>query len=95
MKKGYHDYKPSLEVEKKEPKKYIARSTSLVILNKIPEHPIGYLKNMEHIIQTTNEKGNINVDSFVLMFGSQAPKPGPGKMFINSTTAHASKILDR
>jgi len=95
MKKGYHDYVPHIEAEKKAPKKYKSGSSSLTILSTIPKKPVGYLMHMGSIVQTTDEKGNINVDSFVLQFGTQAPKPGPNKVHINPATAHASRLLDK
>lgn len=95
MKKGYHDYIPEVKVEKKEPKKYKKGTSSLKILTTIPKKPIGYLTHMGQIIQTTDEKGNINVDDFVLMFGTQAPKPATNKLHITDLTAQASRLLDR
>ena len=95
MKKGYHDYTPAVKVEKKEPKKYKKGTSSLKVITTIPKKPIGYLTHMGQIIQTTDEKGNINVDSFVLQFGTQAPKPGPNRIHINPATSHASRLLDR
>lgn len=95
MKKGYHDYIPEVKVEKKEPKKYKKGTSSLKVVTTIPKKPIGYLTHMGQIIQTTDDKGNVNVDSFVLQFGTQAPKPGPNKVHINPATAHASRLLDK
>lgn len=95
MKKGYHDYIPEVKVEKKEPKKYKKGTSSLKVLTTIPKKPIGYLTHMGQIIQTTDDKGNVNVDSFVLQFGTQAPKPGPNRIHINPATAHASRLLDK
>ena len=95
MKKGYHDYIPEVKTEKKEPKKYKKGTSSLKVLTTIPKKPIGYLTHMGQIIQTTDDKGNVNVDSFVLMFGTQAPKPGPSRIHINPSTAHASRLLDK
>tara|TARA_X000001382_G_scaffold74847_1_gene52369 strand:- start:467 stop:754 length:288 start_codon:yes stop_codon:yes gene_type:complete len=95
MKKGYHDYTPAVKVKKREPKIYKRGSSSLKILTTIPKKPIGYLTHMGQIIQTTDEKGNVKVDSFVLMFGTQAPKPGASRIFINGATTHASLLLDR
>tara|TARA_R100001443_G_scaffold70583_1_gene78872 strand:- start:703 stop:987 length:285 start_codon:yes stop_codon:yes gene_type:complete len=94
MKKGYHDYIPEIKVEKKKPKKYKKGTSSLKVLTTIPKKPIGYLTHMGQIIQTTDEKGNVNVDSFVLMFGTQAPKPGPNRLHITDLTSQASRILD-
>ena len=95
MKKGYHDYVPEVKVEKKPPKKYKNGSSSLTILDTIPKKPIGYLTHMGQIIQITDGKGNINVDTFVLQFGTQSPKPSPNKVYINSASADASRLLDR
>ncbi len=95
MKKGYHDYVPHIKIEKKEPKKYKSGSSSLTVLRTIPKKPISYLTHMGEIIQTTDKKGNVNVDSFVLMFGTQAPKPNPSKFYVNALSAQASKILDK
>ena len=95
MKKGYHDYKPAIKVETKEPKVYKKGSSSLKILTTIPKKPIGYFTHMGQIIQTTDEKGNVIVDDFVLMFGTQAPKPGPSRLHITDLTAQASRILDK
>ena len=95
MKKGYHDYTPAVKVKKKEPKKYKKGTSSLKVLTTIPKKPIGYLTHMGQIIQTTDEKGNINVDGFVLMFGTQAPKPGPNRLYITDLTSQASRILDK
>ena len=95
MKKGYHDYTPVVKKEKKEPKVYKKGTSSLKVLTTIPKKPIGYLTHMGQIIQTTDEKGNINVDDFVLMFGTQAPKPGPSRLYMTDLTSQASRILDK
>ena len=95
MKKGYHDYIPEVKTEKKEPKKYKKGTSSLKVLTTIPKKPIGYLTHMGQIIQTTDEKGNVNVDDFVLMFGTQAPKPGANRLHITDLTYQASRLLDK
>ena len=95
MKKGYHDYKPAIKIKKKEPKVYEKGSASLNIITTIPKPPIGYLVKDGIMIQTTDNKGNINVDSFVLMFGTLAPKSHPSKIYLNDLTAQASRILDK
>ena len=95
MRKGYHDYKPIVKAEKKEPKIYKKGTLPLRILTRIPKPPIGHLMQMGNMIQTTDEKGNINVDNFVLMFGTQAPKPGANKLHMTDLTAQASRLLDK
>ena len=95
MKKGYHDYTPAVKVKKKEPKKYKRGESSLPVLDKIPEPPIGYLIDSKgSIIQTTDEKGYINVDTYVLQFGNMAPKPETAKRYTNPLSKHISKIYD-
>ena len=95
MKKGYHDYIPEVKVKKKEPKKYKKGTSSLRILTTIPKKPVGYLTHMGQIIQTTDKKGNVDVDDFVLMFGTQSPKPNPGKLYLSELSTQASRILDK
>jgi hypothetical protein len=93
MKKGYHDYTPEVKIEKKEPKKYRTGDSSLRILEEIPKQPIGYLKDShDQIIQITDEKGNINVDTYVLQFGNMAPKQDTVKRYDNPLTKYISKI---
>ena len=93
MKKGYHDYTPEVKVEKKEPKKYQKGDSSLRILEEIPEPPIGYLKDSHgQIVQITDEKGNINVDTFVLQFGKIAPKLDAVDRFDNPLTKELNKV---
>jgi len=48
-------------------------------LKTIPEKPIGYLINNGDIIQITDDKGNIDVNNFILMYGTSAPKFGVQK----------------
>jgi hypothetical protein len=81
-----HDNKRKVEVRTEEEAKKVnaekayerhyQKSHMLRVLDEIPEKPIGHFTDVStgEIIQITNEKGFIDVDTFILQFGKPAPK---------------------
>ena len=56
--------------------RHYQKSHILKVLDEIPEKPIGHFTDAPtgEIIQITDEKGFLNVDTFGLQFGKPAPK---------------------
>jgi hypothetical protein len=100
-----HDKKKKVEPMSKELAKQVnvqknyerhyEKNHVLKILDEIPDKPIGYFteRTSGNIIQTTDEKGMITVNDFVLQFGKIAPKTEFGGYHINDLTKDLSKIL--
>ena len=67
----------------------------LTYLDVIPEKPIGYIidRLSGEIIKTTDDKGNLTVDTFVLQFGKTPPKLPQQSGYINPHTRAVSETL--
>ncbi len=75
--------------------RHYLKGVVLTYLDKIPEKPIGYIvdKVSGEIIKTTDDNGNVNVDTFVLQFGKTAPKLPAQSDYINPHTKTFSEVL--
>ena len=80
---------------KKSYERHYQKDHILKILDEIPDKPIGYFTETTsgNIIQTTDEKGMITVNDFVLQFGKIAPKTEFSGYHVNALTNELSKIL--